>query len=92
MLDATPGLDGGFARDDEIKAGQQQAAVAATLLTRPEQGITSVTYVGLPERQAVHIAATAHGRGLRPTLTREEAGAASITIRPGLLDQILSES
>jgi hypothetical protein len=91
MLDAAPRIDATRARQDELRRGQNQAAVAARLLVQPELGITSVTYVGLPERQGVHLTATAHDRGLRPILTREDAGTASITIRPGLLTRILSD-
>jgi hypothetical protein len=91
MLDAATSGHGAFAHDDEAARLQSEAAAAASLLAQSELGISSITYVGLPERQAVHLAATTRARGLCPTLTRGGAGSASLAIRPAFLARILSD-
>ena len=69
------------------------AAVAGALLGQPELGIRRITYVGLPEREAVHLALETRRRGLRPTLTRGAAGSASVVVRaPDQLAEAASRS
>ena len=67
--------------DSTAERGTGSAAVADALLAQPELGIRRITYVGLPEREAVHLALAARRRGLRPTLAHGAAATASVAVQ-----------
>jgi hypothetical protein len=68
--------------EGEVERGTSKAAVASALFAQPYLGITRITYVGLPEREAVHVALAASQRGLRPKLTRNPADGSTVAIEP----------
>src|SRR5687768_6147212 len=56
------------------------ARIARDLLAQSEPCITRIAYVGLPGRQAVHVAAAARGHGLVPHLMRDGGGHVTIAL------------
>jgi hypothetical protein len=60
--------------------GAVHAAVAATLLARPDLGIRRYTVVGLQDRDVVHFAAAARALGLHPAMARGDNGHLVITL------------
>jgi hypothetical protein len=56
------------------------ADLARDLLTQPDSGVTGVSYVGLPERQAVQLVIDARYDGLRAQTTRGPAGRVSVIL------------
>jgi hypothetical protein len=69
-------------QDPDIEHSASKVAVAAALFAQPQLGISRIIYVGLPEREAVHVALAASGRGLRPRLARRPAAQASVQLEP----------
>ncbi|HEY7063796.1 MAG TPA: hypothetical protein VII06_20120 [Chloroflexota bacterium] len=56
------------------------AEVARELLTRPESGVTRISYVGLPEREAVQLIIDARYDGLQARTERGQTGHVSVTL------------
>ena len=81
MLNATDRAIDPLLGEAAAERGASTAAVASALLAQPELGISRITYVGLPERDAVHLALAARRRGLRPTLARGAAASTSVVVQ-----------
>ena len=55
-------------------------AIARDLLARPDLGVTRISYVGLPERQAVSLVIDARHRGLHADVSRGASGRLSVRL------------
>ena len=64
----------------QVEQNEARAWVAEDLLVRPESGITRVQYVGLPEREAVHLLVTGRALGLQAEASRREYGRVSVIL------------
>jgi hypothetical protein len=62
------------------KDGPLAAEVARELLTQPESGVTRISYVGLPAREAVQLVVNARDDGLQAQTTRGRSGRMSVTL------------
>jgi hypothetical protein len=73
--------------DERAKAA---AKVASAMLGRPELGVTRISYVGLTDREAAHLAATTKAYGLDTRLERGANGHVHVTVAPPAPPQVAS--
>lgn len=74
-----------------VEQNEERAWVAEELLAQPELGITRIQYVGLPEREAVHLLVTGRALGLQADASRREWGQVSITLAAPAQEALAAE-